>query len=70
MKLLKAAPNDYLNNVIVGSLEKNPKRFWSYIRLLRSENFGILISRQGESIFISDKDKAEALKDYFQSVFT
>lgn len=26
--------------------------------------------RQGDSIFISDKDKAEVLNDYFQSVFT
>ena len=37
---------------------------------MRSENFGIPILRQGHSIFISDKDNAEALKDYFQSVFT
>ena len=35
-----------------------------------SENFGIPILRQGRSIFISDKDNAEALRDYFQSVLT
>ena len=70
VKLLKAAPNDYLNNVIGGSLEENPKRSWSYIKRLRSENFGIPILRQGDSVFISDKDNAQALNDYFQSVFT
>ena len=53
-----------------GSLQENHKRFWSYIKRLRSENFGIPILRQGDSIFISDKDKADALNDYFQSVFT
>ena len=53
-----------------GSLQENHKRFWSYIKRLRSENFGIPILRQGDSIFTSDKDKADALNDYFQSVFT
>ena len=70
VKLLKTTRNDYLNNVIGGSLQENPKRFWSYIKRLWSENFGIPILRQGHSIFISDKDNAEALRDYFQSVFT
>ena len=70
MKLLKTTRNDYLNNVIGGSLQENPKRFWSYIKRLWSENFGIPILRQGRSIFISDKDNAEVLRDYFQSVFT
>ena len=70
VKLLKTTRNDYLNNVIGGSLQENPKRFWSYIKRLWSENFGIPILRQGRSIFISDKDNAEALRDYFQSVFT
>ena len=37
---------------------------------MRSENLSIPMLRQGDSIFISDKDKTEALNDYFQSVFT
>ena len=41
VKLLKTAHNDYRNNVIGGSLEENPKRFWSYIKRLPSTNFGI-----------------------------
>ena len=56
--------------MIGGSLEENPKRFWSYIKRLRSENFYIPMLRQGHSIFISDKDNVETLNDYFQSVFT
>ena len=56
--------------IMSGSLQENRKRFWSYIKRLRSEIFGIPILRQGDSIFISEGDKAEALNDYFQSVFT
>ena len=41
VKLLKTAHNDYRKNVIGGSLEENPKRFWSYIKRLPSTNFGI-----------------------------
>ena len=41
VKLLKTAHNDYLNNVIGGNLEENPKRFWSYIKRLPSANFGV-----------------------------
>ena len=41
VKLLKTAHNDYFNNVIGGSLEETPKRFWSYIKRLPSANFGI-----------------------------
>ena len=41
VELLKTAHNDCLNNVIRGSLEENPKRFWSYNKCLRSEDFCI-----------------------------
>ena len=70
VKLLKSAHNDYLNDVVGGSLDKNPKRFWSYIKHSQTETIGIPTLRHGESIYISDKEKAEALNYYFQSVFT
>ena len=69
VKLLKTGHNDYLNNVIGGSVQENHKRLWSYIKRLRSDNFNIPMLRQGDSIFTSDKDKAEALNYYFQGVF-
>ena len=70
VKLLKSAHNDYLNDVVGGSLDKNPKRFWSYIKHSWTETIGIPTLRHGEPIYISDKEKAEALNDYFQSIFT
>ena len=69
-KLLKTSHNSYLNQEIGGSLKENPKRFWSYIKHSRSEAMGIPTLRQGDSIFISDKDKAELLNNHFESVFT
>ena len=70
VKLLKSAHNDYLNDVIGGSLDENPKHSWSYIKHSRTKTIGTPSLRHGESIYISDKEKAEALNDFFQSVFT
>jgi len=70
VKLLKTSHNRYLNQEIGGSLKDNPKRFWSYIKHSRTENMGIPTLRQGDSIFISDKDKADLLNKHFESVFT
>ena len=65
VQLLKSAHNSYLDNVIGESLQDNPKRFWSYVKLARTENIGVPTLRQGESLFISEKDKADALNKYF-----
>ena len=70
VKLLKTSHNRYLNQEIGGSLKDNPKRFWSYIKHSRTENMGIPTLRQGDSIFISAKDKADLLNKHFESVFT
>ena len=71
MVKLQSAHNDYLNDAIGGNLDKNPKRFWRYIKQSRMEKtIGIPTLRHGESIYISDKEKAEALNNYFKSVFT
>ena len=70
VQLLKSAHNSYLDNVIGESLQDNPKRFWSYVKLARTENIGVPTLRQGESLFISEKDKADSLNKYFESVFT
>ena len=70
VQLLKSAHNSYLDNVIRESLQDNPQRFWSYVKLARTENIGVPTLRQGESPYISEKDKADALNKYFESVFT
>ncbi len=40
-KLVHNAHSDYVNTIIGGSLTKQPKRFWSYVKLMRTENLGI-----------------------------
>ena len=69
-KAMKSAHNNYLNNVIGGSLETNPKKFWSYVKQRRTEPSGIPILRDDTSIYINAKDKAKILNKHFQSVFT
>ena len=70
LKLLKSSHNNYLNQVIGGNLKENPKTFWSFIKRSRLEGLGIPTLRQGDSVFISDKDKADLLNKHFESVFT
>ena len=69
-KLVKESHNHYLNEIIGGSLTENPKTFWSYVKNSKSENVGIPPLKLGNSVSITDKDKAETLNSYFHSVFT
>ena len=70
-KLIRQAHNNYINNIIGNSFKDNPKLFWSYIKSNKVENVNIptLISNSGETCN-SDKAKATALNNQFQSVFT
>ena len=53
-----------------GSLQENHKRFWSYIKRLRSENFGIpFFAPRRLNIYLWQR-QGRRLNDYFQSVFT
>lgn len=73
VKSLKEAHNSYLNNhyyVIGDSLQSNLKKFWSYVKRSRCENFGIPTLCVNDSIFVNDVDKAKVLNQQFQSVFT
>jgi exonuclease III len=69
-KSIRKAHNTYLNDVIGGALDTDPKKFWGYLKYTRTENIGIATLKSGETLHISDKDKAEALNRQFQSVFT
>ena len=69
-KLVHQAHNNYVNNVVGDSLSDNPKTFWSYVKLCRTENMGIPSLRQDDKLYATAKDKAECLNTYFQSVFT
>ena len=69
-KLVKNSHRDYVNNVIGESLTENPKSFWSYVKLSRTENMGIPTLKTINKICNNDFDKAQALNSHFSSVFT
>ena len=69
-KLTKKAHMDYINNAIDDSLVDRPKKFCSYVKLMKTENIGIPTLKTTNKLCTSDKDKAEALNRQFKSVFT
>ena len=69
-KLVHRTHHDYINNVIGNSLSENPKSFWSYVKLCRSENIGFPTLRSEDKLYASDTEKADCFNSYFYSVFT
>ena len=61
---------NYINNIIGSNLVENPKCFWSYVKLKRTDNIGVLTLKTGTKVCNSDIDKAEALNNHFHSVFS
>ena len=74
VKAIHTSYHQYLNEVIGGSLtnpeDNGSKTFWSYIKHMCTENLGIPTLKTGEDLHISNSDKANALNDQFNSVFT
>ena len=68
-KSLTSSHNNYINNTIGGNLVGNPKYFWSYVRLKRTDNVGVPTLKTGTNVYNSDLDKAEALNNHLHSVF-
>ena len=61
---------NYVNNVVGASLHEKPKTFWSYVKLMKTENLGIPALRSQTKLCTTDVEKAQALNEQFQSVFT
>ena len=61
---------NYVNNVVGASLHAKPKTFWSYVKLMKTENLGILALRSQTKLCTADVEEAHALSEQFQSVFT
>ena len=61
----------YLQKVVSEDIDKNPRRFWSYIKSRKQENEGVssLIDKDGFLQSDSQK-KSDALNNQFQSVYT
>ena len=68
-KVVNQAHSNYVNNVVGASLCEKPKVFWSYVKLMKTENLGIPALRTQTKLCTSDVDKAQALNEQFQSVF-
>jgi hypothetical protein len=67
---IRDAHANYVNCVIGNSLkEGDPKRFYSYLRLKRTENLNIPVLHNSKGYHTTDQGKAEALSDQFSSVF-
>ena len=71
-KELRLAYRSYINNLIIpeSHLQSNQKKFWSYIKTLRTQikNVSVLI-RDGIS-YETSLDKAKILNEQFQSMFS
>ena len=57
----------YINNIIG---VENPRCFWSYVKLKRTDNIGVPTLKTGTKVCNSDIDKAEALNNHLHSVFS
>ena len=69
-KVVKQAHINYVNNVVGASLAEKPKTFWSYVKLMKTENMSIPPLRSREKLCTTDMDKAFALNEQFQSAFS
>ena len=70
-KLSHKAHEDYIIGVIGQSLsDGNPKKFFSYLKLKRTENINIPVLSTNGRHHVTDSSKAEALSAQFSSVFT
>ena len=67
--LLETAHRNYCSNLF-NDTSKSKKKFWSYIKSIRKDNTGIAPLKDGETTYTTAKQKACALNNQFQSVFT
>ena len=64
---------NYVAKSIISShkgLVENPKCFWSYVKLKRTDNIGVHTLKTGTKVCNSDIDIAEALNNHFHNVFS
>ena len=60
----------HIKIILTISLVENPKCFWSYVKLKRTDNIGVPTLKTGTKVCNSDLDKAEALNNHFHSVIS
>jgi hypothetical protein len=68
--LVRKSHNEYVNSYIGPKLSENPKCFYSYLNLKKTENLGVPTLKTQSKICSTDAEKAEALNLQFESAFT
>lgn len=66
---VKHSYQDYLNTII-GNLHDDKRAFYRFIKNKKTDPIGIPPLKTSQGLLESDTDKANALNDYFSSVFT
>ena len=69
-KTVQKAHYNYVNHTIGDRITEQPKSFWSYVKLMRTENIGISTLRTQTKLCTTDKEKADTLNEQTLSVFT
>ena len=66
----KSAYNDYLRTILSDESTSNPKRFWGFIKSMRSDSSGVAPLKDNTGVTHSEsKQKADILNAQFSSVF-
>lgn len=66
-KAIRAAKREHVSEVVNS---KDPKKFWRYVRSNRKDNTGVPVLKVENNTLTGDCEKAKALSNQFQSVFT
>jgi hypothetical protein len=73
-KEIRKAYWDHVESIVTPMETDNPyasmKRFWSFIKNMRTDNSGVSALKENGKVLSSPKEKADALNRQFESVFT
>ena len=66
-RTIRSAHRQHVSSILEG---KNPKAFWRYVKSRRTDNTGVQTLKVDNHLISENLEKAEALANQFQSVFT
>ena len=68
---IRDAHNNYVKTILENSMDnKDPKKFWKYVKQRRQDNTGIAPLKSQGQLYSDSTQKADILNKQFQSVFT